>query len=138
MKTLLEAADDSGGEEQREAILSTDNQTMLRGARDFDQADKSCSKVGLGVFMPSGFVGCNVTPPLWSYINIYMHESGNSISGHISTLRQRRLSNTSQYCRLQGPQVLREGNLFSLLGRRSPGGWLGNKIVVKGVVSHER
>lgn len=44
--------EDSGEEKQHEAILSTDNQNTLWSPRDFDQADKSCFKVGPGVYMP--------------------------------------------------------------------------------------
>ena len=77
MEKILEIDEDSGEEKQHEAILSTDNQNILWSACDFDQADKSCFKVRAGVYMPSGFVGCNYTSPALRYINIYIYLSGN-------------------------------------------------------------
>lgn len=58
--------EDSGEEKQHEAILSTDNQNTLWSPRDFDQADKSCFKVGPGVYMPLGFEWSTVTSPVSS------------------------------------------------------------------------
>lgn len=72
MEKFLEIAEDLGEEKQHEAILSADNQNILWSACDFDQADKSCFKVRPGVYMPSGFVGCNVTSLMVNYINIYV------------------------------------------------------------------
>lgn len=70
-KDLMEKCLEITEETQHEEIQSNDNQEMLWSACDFDQADKSCLKVRPGVYMPSGCVGCNVTPPeLHKYVHI--------------------------------------------------------------------
>lgn len=70
---------------QHEAILSTDKPNMVWSHGDFDQADKSCFKVGLGVYMPPGFVWCHVTSRRRT---TEIHMSGNSISAHLLTFKQ--------------------------------------------------
>lgn len=58
---------------RREAAQSytVQRQNILWSARHFDQADKSCFKVRLRVYMPSGF-GVLSSPEL-SHMNIYIY-----------------------------------------------------------------
>lgn len=129
---FLEIAKDSGEEKQQEAILSTNNQNILWSPCAFDQADKSCFKVGPGVYMPSGFAWCNVTSPVSSYINIYIYMSGNSDTFQFPKLK----TELSLNCQFWWSLLLHDRHLFSSQYRCSPPSqqpsvaWFGHLMVV--------
>lgn len=140
-KKVLEI-EDLGKEKQHDVMLSTDNQTILWSPCDFDQADKSCFKVGPGIYMPSGFVGCNVTFSTLSNLNIY----------RLDILQIRKLNFwphaifstmlTFWYIvviwTLMALNFTRRLFDFILASQQPSVGCLGNQVVAKGVVSHKK
>lgn len=134
--------EDSGKEKQHDAMLSTDDQKILWSPCDFDQADKSSFKVAPGIYMPSGFVGCNVTFLMLSNLNIYKPD----------ILRVRNLyfwshaifSTMLTFWYIEGMWTLKtliftRQSFDFVLGSQQPSvGCLSNQVVAKSVVSYKK